>query len=92
MEIEMILPSRGAENQQLNTETEAILTMDILFVWSCADAGDKQQKYPMTQIVERGHRQERCRHQQLSVQQDDILDTALCHHLHSLYSLAKIYP
>ena len=34
----MILPSRAAENQQLNTETEAILTMDILFVWSCADA------------------------------------------------------
>ena len=32
----------------------------------CRCRGDKQQKYPMTQIVERGHRQERCRHQQCS--------------------------
>ena len=66
-------------NQQLNTETEAILTMDILFVWSCADAGgDKQQKYRMTQIVV--SRPETCRLQQSALQLDDILDTALCLH------------
>ena len=47
----------------------------------CRCRGDTQQKYPMTQIVERGHRQERCRHQQSALQQDDILDTAVCHHL-----------
>ena len=61
------LPVPSCWNQQLNTETEAILTMDILFVWSCADAGgDKQQKYRMTQIVV--SRPETCRLQQSAQQ------------------------
>ena len=54
----------------------------------CRCRGDKQQKYPMTQIVERGHRQERCRHQHCSKMTSWILHSVtISADLYTIYLL-----